>query len=297
MRGVIIGEDSNIACAIKAALPIDWLEWPDWIPRQALSVDRGPEVDAADPEVMNALLELRPDLILNASGLVGGKRCEHLPWMTLRANYYTAQHVAQAASCLPHATVVHLGTTASYNDQERPVSEHTPPSYYQTLYSATKLMGEEEIFKLHPRQRLVLRPALIYGGLKDRSSVVATLLRRHFAGDVSPLTINLDPMKRKALTYLDDFVEAAVHLIRQEERGVFVIGTRQAVPYNDVLAILWDLGVKDEGITWDPYEDSLGHHVADPSRFLLLYENRWPVYSLREGLTKMYREYEVSHGE
>ena len=311
MKILIVGEGSNIARALADGFAEMYpdAEWVNCYWHQGLKSNYRylheeadlAEFDAATSDAVDAIVEARPDLIINAAGMVTSKKCFGNEVESLRANYLTALRVKQAMEELPDAKVIHLATTSSYADEENLINEDTSPLLFQTAYSLTKLMGEKEILKLPDRQRLVLRFAMVYGGAYDDVSFISKLINRQIlinkgGYNVLPWVQNLDLEAPKGPLYIADFVEAIIVLYQQKHNGIFVLGNPyDCIPFIDILHILEDNGIYIEEIEYDGDADSLGWHELDISKFIKatgLTEDKWPRYSLEDGIGAIQEMYE-----
>ena len=309
MKILIVGEGSNIARSLADGFAEMYpdAEWVNCYWHQGLKSNYRylhedadlAEFDAATSDAVDAIVESRPDLIINAAGMVTSKKCYGMELESLRANYLTALRVKQAMEELPDAKVIHLATSSSYADEDNPINEDTEPLLFQTSYSLTKLMGEKEILKLPDRQRLVLRFAMVYGGLYDDASFISKLVNRQVlmerGNNVLPWIQNLDLESPKGPLYMPDFVEAIITLYQQKHNGVFVLGNPyDCIPFVDILQILEDIGVYIEEIDYDKEGDSLGWHELDITKFVSatgLAEDKWPRYSLEDGVADLLETY------
>ena len=313
MKILVVGEGSNIARSLADGFAEMYpdAEWVNCYWHQGLKSNYRymyedadiAEFDAATSDAVDAIVDARPDLIINAAGMVTSKKCFGNELESLRANYLTALRVKQAMEELPDAKVIHLATSSSYADEDKPINENTDSLLFQTAYSLTKLMGEKEILKLPERQRLVLRFAMIYGGMYDDVSFISKLVNRQVlmerGNSVLPWSQNLDLESPKGPLYMVDFVEAIITLYQQKHSGVFVLGNPyDCIPFADILQVLEEVGVYTEEIEYDADGDSLGWHELDITKFVDatgLTKDKWPRYSLEEGvadLLEMYRSHE-----
>ena len=294
MRVFVVGEWSNLAVALTDHLRE---QNPDWVWLNAYDVNLvNPktmldgahyEFDVSRPESSMEIANLKPDLLINAAGLVNSYKCYDEELMALQSNYITALYITHAMRMLPDAKLVHFGTTASTTDQDASIDESTPPQLMQTAYSLTKWLGELEIRKLDVGQYLNIRPVFVYGGKMDTSSVISKLIWRGLYEDYSNQLVNLNLSALKAPLYIKDFVKAVGELIRMEECGTFVVGNdKEFMPYMMVLDMLYEKGIDGaRGIHWDQAHDSLGNHVASIEKLRgAVFLGDWPKYSLHAGL-------------
>lgn len=253
------------------------------------------ELDGAGPTIFGEIHKADPDIVINCAGLVNSGKCYQHELEAHRSNTLTAQYVAGAVKSHPNMKLVHFGTTASYRNPWR-ISEETPPTFFHTAYSLTKLLGEQMVASIIPSEQLLnIRPVFVYGGVHDNSSVISLLARRQFTGEHPEISINLDADKKKAPLYVTDFVEAVAELIEIKATGPYVVGHPTLEPkYGEVRYYLKRLGVVDQNIIWCPNEDSLENHLPDVTKLLTdteLTAKGWPRVDLEEGLRRVVEAY------
>lgn len=279
MRVAVIGEDSNLARALVDRMDqvmTEDVEWLNCYHTQSLAktyyrkMHFGAWVEEFDiladftgtfSNAAARLADKGPELIINAAGLVNSLECHKRELSALRANYETAAMVRRLAT-YTGARVLNLATTASYVSPGE-INEQTEPSLRQTAYSMTKLLGEQDILTLPADQVLNVRVMFVYGGVRDRSSMISKLVHRDIQRrrgiDVMPLRQNLDIHARRAVLHVEDFAEAVVELLRQGCLGTYVVGNpREHVPYTSVISRLNEVGVVEDGVSWMTADDPLG---------------------------------------
>ena len=224
-----------------------------------------PEVDATDKEAVDYLIS-HADLVINCAGLVNTDKCEKQIVEAYYSNIRTAQVVAQ--SCLDfRVRLVHLATTASYGSGL--VTEESLPTVFQTIYSGTKLIGEELVRKILP-EVLIIRPCFIFGGKRDLSSVLTKLIKRHVFNKHPEWEITLSLDNQKDYLWVEDFAEAVKLLIDLQQTGVYDVSKGTPIIYREILEILATFDICVQNVVWRPDLDYLGNHLVSNEKLTRL---------------------------
>jgi nucleoside-diphosphate-sugar epimerase len=117
--------------------------------------------DLADGGVAErAIAETQPDVVVHAAARIGVVRCDEEPELALRSNVLATIHVARATA--EHsARLAYVSTTDVYGPAVA-ADEETRPAP-QSLYTVTKLWGEQVSRLYAPDRLLILRLASPYG--------------------------------------------------------------------------------------------------------------------------------------
>lgn len=133
-----------------------------------------PQLDLEDEaSVARALLDTRPDVIVNAAAYTAVDRAESEPERAMRVNGAGAGFVAQAAHRLG-APLLHLSSDYVFDGMlERPYREDdaTRPT---SAYGRSKLAGEQRVAAVCP-DSLILRTAWVYSPFGE--NFLRTMLR------------------------------------------------------------------------------------------------------------------------
>ena len=304
MRIFMVGEDGNLARsltqAIEEAFPDTvWVNnssvtyVPKYMKRRMHKDAWCEEFNACSPESIKVMCSTYPDLIINTAGLVGSLPCYGDELNALYSNYVVAQNICDAAhQC--NAKVLHLASTTPYATTDTFITEYTEPNFFQTTYSMTKLLGERAVEQLPLEQQLIVRVMFAYGGIRDRTSVIAMLIDRYVRQDFTHNVQNLDILAQKPPLYIKDLVEGIIALMKIDATGTYIVANPSCWPvYTDVLDLLKEFGVPSTGIEWDSDKDGMKNHLSKAEKFLAatgLSEKGWPRWSLSDSIAEMIEE-------
>ena len=120
-----------------------------------------PEVDLAEPgSVSRAILEARPELVVNAAAYTAVDQAETDQPLAFRINGDAAGEAAKAAADVG-APVIQLSTDYVFDGRSDSAYRETDATAPQSVYGRSKLAGEEAVRALNPRH-LILRTAWVY---------------------------------------------------------------------------------------------------------------------------------------
>ena len=240
MRIVITGHKGQLGQALMGVLP----------GRDVIGVDL-PEVDISKPgSFMEAVGEVRPDVVINAAAMTNVDACEEQPELAYRVNAFGAQNVALACARLGVA-MLHVSTNDVFDGRlGRAYYEWDPPSP-RSAYGRSKAAAEQAVRSLLNRFYIV-RTAWLYarGGSNFPSKIIAA------ADRLGALKVVTDEVS--APTYAPDLARAISRLIRTEHFGVYhFTNSGPCSRYDWALKILELSGrghVPVEAITSDSWE-------------------------------------------
>ncbi len=177
------------------------------------------QVECTDPaSVAEALLSLRPEVVVNCAAFVRVDECEDRPEVAFRVNALGALYVARVCRELG-ARCVYVSTDYVFDGSKpEPYEEEDRPNPIN-VYGASKLAGEYLVRQTCP-DALVVRVAALFGGRGARGkggNFVLTLLDRARRGDVLRVVADI----RTSPTYAADAAQALVALVRQRAEGIF----------------------------------------------------------------------------
>ena len=140
---------------------------------EVVEVDRQ-ELDLSQPEqIRRRILEIEPDIIVNAAAYTAVDRAETEPEIAMAINARAPQAIALAAQDIG-ATVLHISTDYVFNGKH-----HTP--YLETdrtdplgVYGKSKLLGEQGVASCD--RHIILRTSWVYGS-RGHGNFVKTMLK------------------------------------------------------------------------------------------------------------------------
>ncbi len=173
-----------------------------------------PEQDITDPEsIIDAVVDYRPDVVINAAALTDVDGCEGNPELAFRVNALGAQNMALACG-RSGAAMVQVSTNDVFDGRMgRPYYEWDTPCP-QSVYAHSKAAGEFYVRTLHHRFYIV-RTAWLYarGGSNFVTKIMAA------ADKHGTLKVVTDEVS--APTYAPDLAQAITQLIETEHYGIY----------------------------------------------------------------------------
>jgi len=175
------------------------------------------ELDVSNPKATGEIGKVEPDIVLNCAGLTDLDSCEVAPARAFRVNRDGADHIARACS-RRGALAVSFSTDLIFDGGKlQPYLEEDPPNPLN-VYGESMLAGEVRTASLS-RRHLIIRSGWIYG--QPGSHILKALqgLERFQA---------IDTQIGQA-TWVRDFLDAALFLLRSGKMGRWHVGSPGAV--------------------------------------------------------------------
>jgi nucleoside-diphosphate-sugar epimerase len=178
--------------------------------------------DLADEGVAErAISEGRPDVVVHAAARIGVVRCEEEPELALRSNVLATIQVSRA--CSTHsARLAYISTTDIYGPAVM-ADEETRPAP-QSLYTVTKLWGEQVARLYAPDALLILRLASPYGpGVEpgQGKGALPNMLDQARRGERIPVFHG----ETRTWCWIGDVVRGIRLVLESGEEGVFDVGS------------------------------------------------------------------------
>ena len=145
------------------------------------------DVDIGHPATLEALVEWKPDIVINAAAWTDVDGCARDPGRAMAINGEGAGAVA-AAAARAGASVVQVSTNEVFDGRrDEPYAEDDPPNPINA-YGASKLAGERAAAAANPRH-VIVRTAWLFGpgGTNFVTKIVAAAERAAASG--SPMRI------------------------------------------------------------------------------------------------------------
>jgi dTDP-4-dehydrorhamnose reductase len=166
------------------------------------------DLDLTDgAQVMNAISDLRPAVIVNCAAYNAVDEAEEQAVTALEGNAFSVRSIARAAAAAG-ATLVHYSTDFVFDGEaSAPYREDDRPNP-RSVYAASKLLGEW--FAAEASQYYVLRVESLFGGLTRQKGSLDRMIDRLAAGQ--PVRAFSDRIVSP--TYAWDAVDATAFLLR-----------------------------------------------------------------------------------
>lgn len=202
MKALVIGAAGQLGAAtverMKRARDTD-------SPFDVIALTRA-EVDLANSRaVRDAVLGVKPDVILNCAAYNNVDGAEDDPGTALDVNAFAPRVLAEAAE-ETGATLVHYSTDFVFDGKASDPYTEADPARPQSVYGSSKLLGEW--FAAQAPRHYILRVESLFGGTYVRSSVdkiIATIL----AGEDTRVFVD----RIVSPSYVEDVIAATLGLI------------------------------------------------------------------------------------
>lgn len=224
VRVLVTGSEGGLGRAwtrrLQAGGPSLEPSWPG--PVEVVACPRS-ELDVSDPRATRIIEEMAPQVVLNCAGRVDLEFCESHPWEAFRVNRDGADHVAKACVRIG-ALPVYFGTDLIFDGGNlQPYLEEDPPNPLN-VYGESKLAGELRTASVS-RRHLIVRSGWIYGQPG-----------RHFLKPLQGLMpFQVIATQIGQATWVQDFLEAALFLLRSGKTGRWHVASPGAVTQADVV--------------------------------------------------------------
>ncbi|WP_205737954.1 dTDP-4-dehydrorhamnose reductase [Granulosicoccus antarcticus] len=165
MKAFITGSSrGQLHWELQRTLPegVEWLELPE-------------RLDITDRiAVMDAMAQLKPDIIINAAAYTAVDKAESEPDQAMAVNAHAVQILAEAATAI-EAHLIHVSTDFVFGASDGSPFVEDSVVAPVSVYGKTKLAGEQILSKLMPETALCVRTAWVYSS--HGNNFVKTMLR------------------------------------------------------------------------------------------------------------------------
>ncbi len=188
--------------------------------------------------VLAAVMEVRPDVVVNTTAFHKVEECEEQPSISFDVNATGPRNLAQAcdrAGCI----LVHFSTDYVFDGrQQTPYTEDDLP-HPLSVYAASKLAGEHLIGAVFDRT-FIIRTCGLYGlaGSKGRGgNFVETMLKKAASG--SQIRVVDDQVLTP--TFTADLAEVVARLIKTEEFGLYHVSSEGECSWYEFARTVFEL--------------------------------------------------------
>jgi dTDP-4-dehydrorhamnose reductase len=195
------------------------------------ALDRA-KLDIANfPDVMQAVENLKPTLILNCAAHTKVDLCEEQEELATQINGSAAGVLAAAAKDVG-AKFVHYSTDFVFDGNSRRPFKEDHPTAPLSAYGRSKLAGEKAIAREGGDDWLIIRTAWLYG--PGGPCFPQTMINVARAG--KPLKVVDDQIGSPTFTY--DLADATLNLIDADARGIYHVANSGQTSWHDFTAAI-----------------------------------------------------------
>jgi UDP-glucose 4-epimerase len=195
------------------------------------------EMDIADAGVVEAITELKPEVVIHAAAQVSVAVSMQDPHLDLAVNVEGTANVIEGAKAAGARRFVFVSSGGGVYGESDGADEATLPRP-KSYYSAHKYLGERYV-ELSGLSYANARLANVYG-TRQRSDleggVVAIFIERLRRGQ--PVLINGTGEQRRDLIYAADVVDSLLTMARSDRDGTWNVGTGVSTSILEILRAL-----------------------------------------------------------
>ncbi|MCG8706890.1 dTDP-4-dehydrorhamnose reductase [Brenneria sp. 4F2] len=202
MKVLLTGANGQLGRCFQDRLPEGWQVWAT----DAVELDITKRED-----VMDAVKNYQPDVIVNAAAYTAVDKAESEPVLAALINETGPENLALAAKEVG-ARLVHVSTDYVFDGTATRPYVETDPTNPLGVYGKTKLDGENAVSRVLP-DAIIIRTAWVFS--EYGNNFVKTMLR--LAKDRDELGIVAD--QRGCPTYAGDIAQAIIDLLQKKADG------------------------------------------------------------------------------
>jgi dTDP-4-dehydrorhamnose reductase len=244
------------------------------------------DLDITDQnKVLEKVIEIKPDLIINAAAYTDVDGAESNRVLAFKVNADGIRNIAEAAQAVG-AGIVHYSTDYVFpGDKAKGYSEEEAPGPAVNIYGETKLAGERALIEVSSKFWLI-RTAWLYG--MGGKNFVDTMLK--LSQEKNELKVVDD--QHGTPTFVNDLAKFTWILINEKYASGIYHGVNQGVTtWFDLAEKIFDL--TDRKVTVEPIKSSEFPRPAKRPEFSVLLNNRGPnMRTWEEALAEYLREKE-----
>lgn len=178
-------------------------------------------------EIEEAVYEIRPDVIINATGITGHPNvdwCETHPGETFSVNVGGSINIATIAAEFG-VYMIQMASGCIFDGYKKGgFTEEDEPNYFGSLYSCSRVYSEK-ILKEFPNV-LQLRVRIPIAGKPHPKNLIDKLIKY-------PTLINVE----NSCTVIEDFIPAAIQLMEMKQTGIFNMTNIGAMDHKSIMTM------------------------------------------------------------
>lgn len=212
-------------------------------------------------DVTACMSEHQPEVIFNAAGMADVDACENDRWQAYLVNRDGAKHLSQAAATTNALLVVPSSDLVFDGAKTTPYREEDSPNPL-SIFGDTKLGAELAAMSQAPRH-LIVRTGWLFGP-HGRSYLNEILEKR----ETDEVIFGFDDQRCQP-TFQNDFVDAVIELVKQNQTGVWHVASQgESSPFEFAQVVFETLGLDSEVVK--PLRRGAGARSALRPRYSVL---------------------------
>ncbi len=230
------------------------------------------DADLTKPDSLRQiLLQLRPDVVVNAAGFTHVDRAENEAGAAFAVNAIGVRHLASVCRDAD-MTLIHISTNYVFGQDAARATPYRESDVAGpiSVYGASKLAGEGHVQSLCPKH-FVLRTCGLYGpsGTSKRGNFVAAILRLAETG--VPIRVVDDQLCTP--TSAHDLALAVRAIVDSQAYGLYHVTNAQACSWHEFARTIFEMTKKSVQLVPIPSESFPA--VARRPRYSVLDNGRW----------------------
>lgn len=201
------------------------------------------KLDIRDSEATNKTIsKIKPDIVVNASGITGVDKCESVKEEALEINGTAVKNIVNACRDTG-AVLVQISTDYVFDGIKGKYLESDPTNPIN-YYGYSKLIGEEEA--LEYEKSIILRISTPYGHNYSKKVTFQDFVINNLKAGK---TIDVAADQYTSPTYIPDVPKAIEKLHKNKQTGIFHLGCRERISrYTFAIRLADALGLPKEKI-------------------------------------------------
>ena len=171
------------------------------------------DIDIIDPNLVQKILELKPNIIIHTAAYTDVDGCERYPELAFQVNTLGTQHIILGTEKVG-AKLVYISTDYVFDGEKGAPYAESDETFPINVYGHSKLIGEY-LVQASSIPWIIVRTAWLYG--EGRKNFITSVIE--WAKDLPVLKLVID--KTGSPTYAKDLALAIRHLIRAKACGTY----------------------------------------------------------------------------
>lgn len=171
-------------------------------------------------ETERYILFHRPRIIINTSAYLNLIKCEENPYMAFAINWLTVKDLSLLAKKI-NSLFIHFSTNYVFDGiKKTPYAEEDETRPLQ-IYGMSKLAGEEAVMRYYPKNSIIVRTSVLFGGKGsvDKGNFILNRIK-----DSKRKQLTIDSEQNFSITYALDLAKAINKMIESQAKpGIYHI--------------------------------------------------------------------------
>lgn len=193
----------------------------------------------SEQDVMNAMQECKPDVVINAAAMTNVDACETDRESCDLLNVLAVEYIVKACNRV-NAHLIHLSTDFIFDGTHGPLYEDEEPNPL-SYYGHSKWKGEQ-LVKMHAQSWAIARTVLVYGVVNDMSRSNIVLWVKNSLEQKKSIRVVCDQFRTPTLA--EDLASGCALIAANRASGIYHISGSEFISIFDLayqVADFWQL--------------------------------------------------------